>query len=89
MQPLARIAAFVLSAAGSQIGIIEKISYENDDLFQKLTAFCSLKQRTFLPVSCFHETHNTDYGRKIGIPWMFAGKVHCLTTFELSPLKGL
>lgn len=79
MQFLARIAAFFLSAAGSQIGLVEKISYENDDLFQKLTAFCNLTRRALLPVSCFYEKYNTDYGRKIGIPWILAGKVYCQT----------
>ncbi|MCJ1312483.1 hypothetical protein MMC25_006157 [Agyrium rufum] len=90
MQIHVRIAAFFLSPLGSQIGIIEKISYENEDLFHKLTAFCHLIRRSSLPVSCFYEVYDTDYGKRFRIPWIFAwifaGKV--VNKFSASVLTG-
>jgi hypothetical protein len=57
--------------AGSHTGIIRDLTYDNATLGDALQKFCQLVGEISIPIVCVYESRRTDYGRKIGIPYIF------------------
>lgn len=75
MQSLANVAARLLSPVGSHRGVLDMLGYENPLLRDKLREFCRLLKTISIPIFCFFEAFDTDYGRRFGIPGIFRGTV--------------
>jgi hypothetical protein len=67
MQPLANVVTTFMRPLDSHGGIIEELKFDGEIAQDVLHNFCCLRNRLFIPVSCFYELYKTDYGKKIGI----------------------
>ncbi|KAI0849586.1 hypothetical protein F5Y00DRAFT_261371 [Daldinia vernicosa] len=75
MQSIAAMSAWLMSFAGSNNGIIADLSLHNKYLEEKVHAFGQLRERLKLPIWCFIELKDTDYGKRFGIPGLIRGRV--------------
>lgn len=75
MHSMAKFAARFMSWAGSHRGILRDLGYDDQTLRDKLQEFCRLQQSMSIPVCCFFELYETDYGRRFGLPGLFRGMV--------------
>jgi hypothetical protein len=75
-----------MGPAGSHRGIIKDLDYDNPALLDKLDGFCRLRTSLSIPVSCFFELYETDYGRRVGVGGVAKGMVR--STEELIGLRN-
>ncbi|RYP56402.1 hypothetical protein DL770_010832 [Monosporascus sp. CRB-9-2] len=75
MQTLAEKAAWLMAPAGSHNGIITDLKQDNKHLADKVHAFSELRERLMMPISCFIERYDSDYGRKVMLPGVAKGMV--------------
>lgn len=62
--PFAEAIAKLTKVSRSHDGIVKELSFDNQVLLDKLHEFCSLRNKLFIPVACFFELYETDYGRR-------------------------
>ena len=74
-QLFADSAAWLMQPAGSHRGIIKELNFDEPVLLDKLHGFCRMLNRLSMPVSCFSELYETDYGRRLGIRGVAKGIV--------------
>jgi len=74
-QLFADSAARLMQPASSHRGIVRELDFDDDALLDKLHFFCRLRNRLSIPVSCFSELYETDYGRRFGINGLVKGMV--------------
>ncbi|KAH6893461.1 Alpha/Beta hydrolase protein [Thelonectria olida] len=67
------IAPRLMFLAGSHRGILRDLTHDNQLLQDKLRQFCQLPWS--IPVCCFYEQHQTDYGSRFGYPGLIRGLV--------------
>jgi hypothetical protein len=75
MQFWADVFAKAMYFSGSHRGMIKELGYDDPALTDKLHLFCMLRNKLLIPVSCFHELYESDYGRKFGIGGIVKGMV--------------
>ncbi|KAF2148124.1 TPR-like protein [Myriangium duriaei CBS 260.36] len=64
MQKLADLAAKITILAGSQRTIIRDLNIDNEMLWDKLRELYQLQKRLAVPIYCFFELFDTDYGKR-------------------------
>lgn len=64
-----------MGSVGSHRGITEWLRFDGPELRDKLHRFCHLRNMLSLPISCFYELYETDYGRRFGISGVAKGMV--------------
>jgi hypothetical protein len=74
-QLFADSAALLLQPACSHRGIIKELDLDEPVLLDKLHSFCRMRNRLSMPVSCFSELYETDYGQRLGIRGVAKGIV--------------
>ncbi|KAI6080516.1 hypothetical protein F4821DRAFT_55383 [Hypoxylon rubiginosum] len=75
MQSLAEKVAWLMTLAGSHDGIIRELEQDNKHITDKVHAFSQLRNKMDLPICCFIELYNSDYGKRFGIPGLVRGMV--------------
>lgn len=75
MQAFANVAAQFMTVTGSHKDIINDLDYDSPTLTDKLHSFCELQKKELIPVSCFFELYETDYGKKVGVSGCIKGTV--------------
>ncbi|ORY70903.1 uncharacterized protein BCR38DRAFT_381020, partial [Pseudomassariella vexata] len=75
MKGIAQLIARIMHIAGSHIGIVGALGYGDRTLRDKLNEFGKLLQRIRIPVVCFFELKDTDFGRRLGMPHLIKGMV--------------
>ncbi|RYP18335.1 hypothetical protein DL767_009855 [Monosporascus sp. MG133] len=75
MQTLAEKAAWLMAPAGSHDGIITDLKQDNKYLADKVHAFSELRERLMMPIWCFIERYDSDYGKKVMLPGIAKGMV--------------
>lgn len=83
-QFLADSLARLMQPASSHGGIIKELGFDEPVLLDKLHNFCRLRNKLSIPVSCFSELYETDYGRRVGIGGVIKGMV-CKKYQRLEP----
>ncbi|EXM20360.1 hypothetical protein FOTG_11726 [Fusarium oxysporum f. sp. vasinfectum 25433] len=56
-------------------GLLETFGYDDQILRNKLKEFCELQKSRSIPICCFFEAHDTDYGSRLGLPGLLHGMV--------------
>ncbi|TQN70161.1 Vegetative incompatibility protein HET-E-1, partial [Colletotrichum shisoi] len=59
--------AQLMTPAGSHRGVTRELEYDGPELRDRLHRFCRLCNILSMPVSCFFELFETDYGRRLGL----------------------
>ncbi|WQF87977.1 Putative alpha/beta hydrolase-1, NACHT nucleoside triphosphatase [Colletotrichum destructivum] len=67
-QPFLDFLAQLMAPAGSHRGVTRELEYDGPELRDRLHRFCRLRNMLSMPVSCFFELFETDYGRRLGLP---------------------
>ncbi|KAI1452155.1 hypothetical protein F4805DRAFT_46261 [Annulohypoxylon moriforme] len=75
MQGLAETVTRFLTPLGSHDGLFTDMNLNNKHLTDKVHEFCELRNKLDIPSWCFIELLDSDYGKKIGIPWISRGIV--------------
>ncbi|RYP11797.1 hypothetical protein DL767_010722 [Monosporascus sp. MG133] len=75
MQSLAEIVTRLLAPVGSYDGIIAELKQDTKSLIDKVHAFGQLRNKLDIPIWCFVELCDSDYGKKLSIPGLFRGRV--------------
>lgn len=57
-------------------GLLETFGYDDQILRNKLKEFCELQKSRSIPICCFFEAHDTDYGSRLGLPGLLHGMVY-------------
>ncbi|RYP17801.1 hypothetical protein DL767_009943 [Monosporascus sp. MG133] len=73
MQTLVEKAAWLMGPAGSHDGIITDLKQDNKHLADKVHAFSELRERLMMPIWCFIERYDSDYGKKVMLPGIAKG----------------
>jgi hypothetical protein len=87
-QFLADLVAKIMSPAGSHRGIVSDLAYDEPALLDKLHSFCRLRNKLLIPVSCFFELYETDYGKRFGLGGIAKGMV-CRVDQQLNLMSTL
>jgi hypothetical protein len=74
-QPFLDSLARIMQLARSHRGITGELGFEEPVLLDKLHRFCRLCNSLSMPVSCFSELYETDYGRRFGVGGVVRGTV--------------
>ncbi|KAF6806712.1 pfs domain-containing protein [Colletotrichum plurivorum] len=74
-QPFVDSLAQLMGPAGSHCGITKELEFDGTEVRDKLHRFCRLCNRLSMPVSCFLELYETDYGQRFGLPGVMKGMV--------------
>ncbi|KAK1452526.1 pfs domain-containing protein, partial [Colletotrichum melonis] len=74
-QPFLNSVAQLMGPAGSHCGIIKELEFNGTEVRDKLHRFCRLRNRLSMPVSCFSELYETDYGRRHRLPGVVKGMI--------------
>ncbi|KAF6807470.1 pfs domain-containing protein [Colletotrichum plurivorum] len=74
-QPFVDSLARLMGPAGSHRGITQDLEFDGPELRDRLHRFCRLRNMLSMPVSCFFELYETDYGQRHGLPGVAKGMV--------------
>ncbi|KAI0410277.1 vegetative incompatibility protein HET-E-1 [Xylaria grammica] len=91
-QPFIDSIARLMQPAGSHRGIIKELGFDEPVLLDTLHRFCRLCNRLSMPVACFRELYETDYGRRFVMGGMAKGMVveeasACIPSLERHALQ--
>ncbi|KAI0883242.1 uncharacterized protein GGS22DRAFT_37755 [Annulohypoxylon maeteangense] len=75
MHSLAETVTRFLTPLGSHDGLFTDMKLDDKHLADKVHEFCELRNKLEIPSWCFIELLESDYGKKVGIPWVFKGIV--------------
>ncbi|GKT50172.1 vegetative incompatibility protein HET-E-1 [Colletotrichum spaethianum] len=64
-QPVSQALTLLLQPAGSHDGIVRELAPNDAALRDKLHEFCRMTNTHSLPVSCFFEMYEADYGKRV------------------------
>ncbi|CCF40392.1 pfs domain-containing protein [Colletotrichum higginsianum] len=74
-QPFLDSLAQLMAPAGSHRGVTKELGFDGPELRDRLHRFCRLRNRLSMPVSCFFELFETDYGQRFGIRRVVKGTI--------------
>lgn len=83
---IAESIAWFASRLGSHNGIIKELYFDNPALLDKLHGFCQVCNKLSMPVTCFFELYETDYGRRRALGLPIKGLVCMRPTYNSSSL---
>ncbi|KAI0506791.1 hypothetical protein F5B22DRAFT_622681 [Xylaria bambusicola] len=75
MQSLAKKVAWLMGPMGSHDGIITDLEQDGRNLTDEVHAFCQLRNRLDIPITCCFELYGSDFGKKIGITGLTRARV--------------
>ncbi|KAI2630005.1 hypothetical protein GGS21DRAFT_492114 [Xylaria nigripes] len=75
MQVIAKLLASLMKHQGSHGGIISELAQGNKHLADAVYAFCELMNSLDIPITCFFELYESDYGKRIGFLGSIRGMV--------------
>ncbi|KAI0808469.1 hypothetical protein GGR55DRAFT_696601 [Xylaria sp. FL0064] len=75
MQSLAKKVTWLMSSLGSHDGIITDLERDGKHLADQVHTFSELRNRLDIPITCFFELYDSDYGKMIALAGLARRKV--------------